>query len=235
MSVFFLCVGCVKHPSQEIDMTLCHQIGNTLNGKIGEVDVSLERVEMVLGPVYGCASVMASRENCTESMLESLEPVLLDHSVANLNPLGSCQRAYGRRGTMHSMMLDFGKHWPLGAGQPQELLPGQPSIRITGIARKKGMKPVHFVIEAEIDSPNSGVQSLRIHRLDLELDSGRTLDIDWDVFSRLGFVDFESIMTESLNSGPQGGEILIKDQTHQAVVSLRNSMLSREVNVELKQ
>jgi len=169
-------------------------VGAGASFPIGDWQVTLERAELALGPVYLCATAAASPDLCAVAQGEFAEVAVVDLLAAAPQPIGEVESLAG---DVRSAMLDYGISWfttQTSATAGSEL--GH-SARLTGTAIR-GDVALHFDalidvlpqlrgspalvgVRARVDDPDEG------SRLLLRVDPGAwLLGLDFDALAAQG-------------------------------------------------
>lgn len=170
---------------------------------LGDWDVVLTRADVSIGPLYLCATELASSEFCEEALLERLETVVVRGLDPTPQPLGELA---GVTGTVRSATYDLGWSYFLtqAMAAPTEGAVDGHSIVLEGTAtRGADVMPFRF----DVDVIPQVVGDTAVHGFRTRADvagPGQRLTIEVDPLTWLGAVDFDALF--ALQSAP-GAEV----------------------------
>lgn len=157
--------GCVDPASTYVEIPL-HGAGTA--GAPFEVrgwTVELERAEVGIGPLWLCATEMASSEFCSVAVLEVTETITID---ARADAPVQLAMLRGVPGTVRSMMFDYGITWLATESSPRPSpgAPGGHSARFAGRATHEDGRTFAFEADVDLEPMMAGDPRVRGRRVD---------------------------------------------------------------------
>jgi len=130
---------------------------------IGDARVTLTRAELAVGPIYFCASAIASAELCAVAVAELRDTVFVHALDPNAQPVVPLAATTG---TIHSAIYDLGISWLLTEPDPRvsPVAPGGHSSLLEGSIEQAG-RTLRF---------SAGVDAVPAKRGELAVNTQRT-------------------------------------------------------------
>lgn len=186
------------------------------SGTIDGFTVTLTRADVSVGPIYFCATALASAELCDDALLERTDTRVVNGLDANEQDFGTLE---GVSGTVRSTAYDFGISYFLTQGEaaPTEGAVEGHSAILEGTATN-GVDSFAFRIEVDVIPQTAGDTAIHGARTDAIVDGiGDSATMVVDPMAWLSAVDFDALLAL-----PHGVDMPVRVQRgitgHDAVV-----------------
>lgn len=155
-------------------------------------DVTLTRADVAIGPIYFCATALASREFCEDALLEDLETEVVSGLDAAEQSLGTLE---GVSGSIRSATYDYGYSYLLTRPQaePNDGAVEGHSAVLEGTA-VRGVDTLRFRIEVDVIPSLPGASAVQGASTTQTL-TGAPVEVTLvvDPLMWLGAVDFDAV------------------------------------------
>ncbi len=157
-------------------------------------EVTLDRADVAIGPLYLCATEVPDFDLCDEAHFEWLDPFVVDALDAAPSAVGAMS---GTTGQVHTAFFDFGIAWYLTAAEPTAgpaALGGHSAI-LEGVATR-GADVVRFSAAIDVVPIARGVVSVKGRDAERDVRGGQALTVRVDPGALLAAVDFDALLAE---------------------------------------
>jgi hypothetical protein len=194
--------ACGDTIGESVALPLSARGGETTSFEQGAWQVTLERAEVGLGPLYLCPASIPSDELCETALLELRETVSLDGLDPEPQELPPLR---GNTGVVRSSLWDYGVSWPLTfrSPTPNPGAPGGHSARFAGAATD-GTRTLFFEVDIDV-AANAAGRLAAGQVTDHEVrDASSRLEIVFDPVRWWRNVDFDALAVQAFAEAPDG-------------------------------
>ncbi len=185
--------ACVPDTGREVvQVSLAAAGSGVATFAIDGFDVTFDRADVAIGPIYFCATEVPDFDRCESALFERVDPFVAD--ALDPTPLAAGPME-GTSGVVHTAFFDYGISWYLTAAEPTSGPPelsGHSAI-FEGTATR-GADVVRFSAAIDVLPIAAGVVSVKAAPADYDVGGGETVTARLDPGALFAGVDFDALL-----------------------------------------